>query len=351
MKKISIGIIGAGRIATGIHLPVLSALPEADVRAVCDLNNERAEGAARTFGITHTYQSYFNMLREETVDAVFVLVQPDALFRIASDCLLAGKHVFMEKPMGITLYQAKSLQRLAETQKRILHVGFNRRYIPLIVEVTRKMREMTNIKHIEGRFFKNSSPSFYGGCAGAFVCDVIHVVDLVRHLAAGSTVGSSKIIRATTMESINRETGIAEAWYSSMEFDNGATGCVRANYCTGGRVHEFELHGPGASAYINLGFGDAGCSARILHDAGQGGFSLSASELSKPEVLEFDGIALASSDRYEIYYGYHAEDQLFLHTAIENPQGTDITRAAEDYASMEAVERLLETRISRGTLC
>lgn len=351
MKKLSIGIIGAGGIATGIHLPALSALPEVDVRAVCDLINERAEGAARTFGIPHTYQSYFNMLREETLDAVFVLVQPDALFRVVSDCLLACKHVFMEKPMGIMLFQAKSLQRLAEAQKRTLHVGFNRRYIPLVMEVTRKMRELTNINHIEGRFYKNSSPSFYNGCAGAFVCDVVHVVDLVRHLAAGSAGGSPKIIRAATLETVSRDTGIAGAWYSSMEFDNGVTGCVRANYGTGGRVHEFELHGPGASAYINLGFGGAACSAKILYDTAQGGFSLSASGVSEPEVLEFDGTTLAGSDRYEVYYGYTAEDRLFIQTVLENPLDMDIARAAEDCATMEAIERLLDARVTGGNLC
>jgi len=46
------------------------------------------------------------MMRDMPLDAVFVLVQPDVLFRVASDSLLAGKHVFMEKPMGITLFQA-----------------------------------------------------------------------------------------------------------------------------------------------------------------------------------------------------------------------------------------------------
>jgi predicted dehydrogenase len=351
MAKLKIGVIGAGGIANGIHLPVLVTLPDAELCAVCDLIAERAEGAAKTFGIPRTYVSYHDMLKSEKLDAVFVLVPPDGLFRVASDCLLAGKHVFMEKPMGITLFQANTLRELAATQKRILHVGFNRRYIPLVREITRKFLELAPLTHVEGRFYKNSSPSFYNGCASSFVCDVIHVIDLVRHLAAGGSGKYSRAVQATTLESVNPQTKIAEAWYSSMRFENGVTSSVRANYRTGGRVHQFELHGSGASAFIDLGFGGAGCSGKILHSAGPGGHSLSAAGADKQETIEFDGLRLAGSDKYEIYYGYGEEDRLFIRTALDNPGGTDPSRTAEDYASMELVEQLLNARVRDGNVC
>ena len=72
------------------------------------------------------------MLKQEKLDAVFVLTQPDMLFRPARDCLQAGLPVYMEKPMGITLFQANTLRRLADEKDRLLHVGFNRRTIPLV---------------------------------------------------------------------------------------------------------------------------------------------------------------------------------------------------------------------------
>lgn len=49
-----------------------------------------------------------------------------------------------------------------------------------------------------------------------------------------------------------------------IRFDNDITGIVKANYQTGGRVHTFEIHGPEAGTYINLGFGKAACEASIL---------------------------------------------------------------------------------------
>jgi predicted dehydrogenase len=287
------------------------------------------------------------MLSREELDAVFVLVPPDGLFRAAADCLLAGKHVFMEKPMGISLFQAARLRDLAESQKRILHVGFNRRFIPLVKEVTREFLKRAPLTHVEGRFYKNSGASFYGGCAGSFVCDVIHVIDLVRRLAAGGPGKYAALKEAATLERMDPKAGIPDAWYSSMAFENGVTAGIRANYSTGGRVHQFELHGPGASAFIDLGFGGAGASGRILCSAGQGSHSISAAGADRQEILEFDGIKLAGSEKYEVYYGYREEDALFVQTVLGNPGGGDPARTAEDYSSMELAEQLLKARVNK----
>jgi predicted dehydrogenase len=299
------------------------------------------------------------MLHSIDLDAVFVLTQPDMLFRAAADSLLAGKHVFMEKPMGITAYQAKTLRDLSLSQNRTLHVGYNRRFIPLVKEIFRCMGELTRITHVEGRFYKNSSPAFYSGCAGAFICDVIHVIDLLRHVAAGCGVGRSGgnkdavgrdfspvLVRSSTLEITNPETKLAEAWYSTMEFDNGVSGLIRADYNTGGRVHQFELHGPNTSAFIDLGFGGAACSGRILKSRGTGKQSLSSGGTGEQEILEFDGIAMAGSTDYEVYYGYYEEDKRFLFSVLEHPLGADPERTIEDWATMELAEKLLEARIS-----
>jgi hypothetical protein len=63
------------------------------------------------------------------------------------------------------------------------------------------------------------------------------------------------------------------------------------------------------------------------------------------KITEFDGLALAGSDRFEIYYGYQAEDRHFIQTVLENPADADGARTARDCASMELAEHLLEARI------
>jgi signal transduction histidine kinase len=59
----------------------------------------------------------YEMLEKEQLDCVFVLVEPDRLFRAASDCLNAGVPVLMEKPAGISSHQTNSLARLEEMRK------------------------------------------------------------------------------------------------------------------------------------------------------------------------------------------------------------------------------------------
>jgi hypothetical protein len=147
------------------------------------------------------------------------------------------------------------------------------------------------------------------------------------------------------MEVVNPNTQIAEAWYSTILFDNGVSGLIRSNYSTGGRVCLAELHGKGASAYIDLGFGSINCRGKILHSNGttQGGMKNFG---SGQEIIEFDGISLAGSDRFEIFYGYEAEDRCFVQTLLENPPDADAARTAQDCASMELAEQLLEARIT-----
>jgi len=338
VSRTRIGIIGVGGLATGIHLPVLSSFPEAQLCAVCDWKPERAEKARRRFPQSRCYVSYHEMLEKEELDAVFVLVQPDMLFRLAMDCISAGLHVFMEKPMGITLFQADSLRKLADSKKRHLWVGYNRRTIPLVVEMVNRMHCLTTVNHVEGTFYKNSSAAFYDGCAGAFVCDTVHVIDLVRHIAGGSPQ------KATMLETTDTDSGLARAWYGAVTFDNGVTGTINANYASGGRVHTFGIHGPGASAYIDLGFGDAGCSSRILR-SGSGTHSLSAAGGGDMVTETFDGIAVANSSDYAHYYGYAEEVRQFLERVRSKPFAGDPGRTEADYQTMKLVQMLLDARI------
>jgi predicted dehydrogenase len=336
MQPFRIGVIGAGGLANGIHLPVLSREENVTLVAVCDLHTERAVAAKENYGFAASYVSYHEMLSNETLDAVYVLTEPELLFRAARDSLQAGNAVFMEKPMGVTSFQANTLRALAHENDRLLHVGYNRRYIPVVVEALRLLRKHTTLTQAEGRFYKNSSPAFYGGCATAFTCDVVHCLDLVRYAAGGAYE------KGALLESC-ADNGEPESWHGIMRFDNGVNGVVRSHYATGGRVHEFEFHGPGASAFINLGFGNEGCSATVLLGSG-GTQSLSAKGLGEMQVIELDGKVIADSERYEDYYGYRDETRLFL-AGVAAGGAFDSARADEDYASALLAEQLLEQRI------
>jgi predicted dehydrogenase len=304
-RKLKVGVIGIGGIARNVHLLSLADMHDIELVALCDIIEERASTMARQFEVEQVYTLYQEMLAKEELDAAFVLVEPANLYHVVWHCLDAGIDTFMEKPPGITLFQAESLRRKAEESGRILQVGFNRRHIPLVRHVVELVKERTKITQVEGCFFKYGSAAFDRGSLSSFESDTIHAVDLMRSIAGGTPVAAAAVAGQYDDEVIN-------AWNGVCRFDNGVTGVLKANYRTGGRVHKFEVHGPGVSAYIDLGFGQASCSARVLVHEGKPQYSLAARGAEQGGILELDGLELAGSSAFYRYYGYYYEDRHFV---------------------------------------
>ncbi|MCK5802253.1 MAG: Gfo/Idh/MocA family oxidoreductase [Lentisphaeria bacterium] len=303
--KVKVGVIGAGGMCNSVHMPSMKEMDDVEVVALCDLVEEKLQRTAEKFGIQKTYTSYHEMLKAEEIDAILCLVEPSNHFHVVMACLNAGKDVFMEKPPGITLFQCESMMRKAEEVDKILMVGFNRRYIPVVRAVKKAFLEITHVTQAEGCFYKYGTGAFDRGGLPAFESDTIHAVDLVR-----SFVGATPVEAHTFVSAV--EEPVSNAWNSISRFDNGAIGLIKANYRTGGRVHRFEIHGPRASAYINLGMGGTQCEAVLLRHSGGQQYSLSAGAAGGDSDSYFNGAELAGSDQFYHFYGFFAEDRHFI---------------------------------------
>ena len=334
-ESVRVAVIGAGGIARSAHLPSLAEMADVEVMAVCDVIEPRAREAADGLGGADVHTLYKEMLAAEAerIDAAFVLVEPSNLFDVAWHCLDAGLPVFMEKPPGLNRFQCESLARKSAESGRILQVGFNRRHIPLVRHVKELMDAHTTINQVEGCFFKYGSAAFDHGGVPAFESDVIHAVDLVRWLAGGRAVAAATVAGSSDEPVQNR-------WASVFRFDNDVTGIIKGNYRTGGRVHRFEIHGAGLSAYINLGFGTAACEATILAHKGEVSYSLAARGAEAKEIETIDGIELAGGGAFHRYYGFYFEDRHFIecvrggvqpetsiHDAVESMKLAEMIRA------------------------
>ena len=335
-KAINVGVVGAGCIANSVHFPSLKEIDGVDLCAVCDVRAQRAEEAAKKYGFKNYYSNHLEMLGEEKLDCVFLLVQPDQTFRLACDALNMGVHTFVEKPAGLTSFQTESLERLSKQTNRILQVGMNRRFIPLIQVVLSKMREITPITQIEGCFVKHGDASFFDGCGSAYICDTIHAIDLLSYIAQ-----SEADTAATIISRVNSR--VDNAWNAIIRFQNGITGILKANYQTGGRVHSFEIHGPEASAYIDIGFGGESCKARILHRKGSGSYSLASAGDGGYVIEELDGMKVAGSQKYYRYYGYYSEDKAFIESVRNGTRS--ISDIEDSVKSMRLAELLLAKAI------
>jgi len=128
-RSVKIGFVGCGAHATRSIYPCLRHAP-VDLVAVCDLVEERAEATARAFGGKRWYTDYRVMLENEELDALFVVVGPDAHPPITIDAMKHGLHVFVEKPPCRTIAQAEEMVEVSKSTGRFLMVAFKKRFCP-----------------------------------------------------------------------------------------------------------------------------------------------------------------------------------------------------------------------------
>ncbi len=336
-KKLKVGVIGAGGICKNVHMPSLSEIENCEVVAICDNHEEKARAMADKYGIPKIYTHHHEMLESEEMDAVFVLVQPDKTYRVAYDCMKAGFHVMMEKPAGINSYQAHSLERVSAETGKTAGVAMNRRHIPLLQEVLKRLRAVTDIVQVDGRFMKTSDISKGWHYASAYNCDIIHALDAVRYIA-----GAEPKYAATVVGRYNSP--VDNAWNSVIMFENGVTGTLRSNYQAASRVHDFEIHGLKASAFINLGFAGREESATIIYGDGASIYSAAAAGVNKTQVETLLAKEVAGEDKFYQYYGYKSEDVDFVNAILEGRQ--PLCTIADAAKSMDMMEMLLRERIN-----
>jgi len=330
-KPINVALIGAGGIARNVHLPSLTEMDDVKIVAICDLVEKRAAERAEQYGIPSVYTVYWEMLEKEDIDAVFCLVEPANLFHVVHNSLARGCDVFMEKPPGLTLYQTRSLARKADEAGRILHVGFNRRYIPLVKHVLGMFADANaQINHVDAAFVKCGNAAFDRGSLPAFESDTVHGIDLVRAIAGGVPTKAALIAGTSAGDPFDNR------WSGICEFDTGVSGTIKANYRTGGRVHYAEIHAPGMSAYIDMGFGPPACRARVLVHKGAECYSLASAGAANEGIIELDGLDIAGSPDFHRYYGYFSEDREFIDCVRSREQPE--TNIHDAVKTMELIE-------------
>lgn len=129
MRKLKIGIIGSGGIATGCHLPGYASIPDlCEVVAVCDINPEVAQKAAERFNVPCTYTDYRRLLDDREIDAVSVTTPNAYHLKPTVEALEAGKHVLCEKPLAMNGDEARAMCRAAQKAGKILQVALQMRF-------------------------------------------------------------------------------------------------------------------------------------------------------------------------------------------------------------------------------
>ena len=136
-EVIGIGIIGAGGIARGVHIPGYQKLANAQVLAVSDPVQVSREGAAQQFNIADAYEDFREMLKRDDIHAVSVTT-PNFLHAEATIAALeAGKHVLCEKPLAMNAQEGDAMVEASKRTGRKLMCGFHYRFTPEVQALKR----------------------------------------------------------------------------------------------------------------------------------------------------------------------------------------------------------------------
>jgi predicted dehydrogenase/nucleoside-diphosphate-sugar epimerase len=140
-KRWKVGLLGAGYIIEA-HAKSLNHLHNVEISAVCDQTLERAEQASATFGIPAVYTSLDEMLKSD-IEAVHVLLPPNLHFDATRQIIESGRHVFLEKPMGISASECQTLMELANKHGVKLGVNHNFLFLPSYQKLRQDVKDGT----------------------------------------------------------------------------------------------------------------------------------------------------------------------------------------------------------------
>jgi UDP-N-acetylglucosamine 3-dehydrogenase len=181
MRKLGLAVVGTGQWGKN-HVRVYKELPSAELIAVCDVNQERAQAMAKQYGVK-AYSDTAEMLKDKQIEAVNVCTWSTILAQEAMKALNAGKHVLVEKPMATNPDQAKKLVQTAEENGLHLTVGFLMRFIPGLQQI-RQSVENKKIGELVCATAKRVSqwPERIGDI-GVVKDTAIHDIDVMRFIS------------------------------------------------------------------------------------------------------------------------------------------------------------------------
>lgn len=235
-RRLRIAVIGCGKVSQNVHLPALAKSSRCQLVAVCD--SSRAVGAAvgERYSIDRVYEEVDAVLADGTVDAVLIAVGDPFHVQVVTEALEAGKHVLVEKPLGMSAAECRPLRELLARSGLQLQVGVMKRHDPGIEYARQAVRELIG-PVISFGFWYRASADDYVDEASVFLPVVrdpeyqrptyklekqpyylathgAHLFDMVRFV-----VGEPQTVQAVL--GVN---GATYSWLGLLRLDGGAVG-------------------------------------------------------------------------------------------------------------------------------
>jgi scyllo-inositol 2-dehydrogenase (NAD+) len=143
MKPIEVAVIGTGWCG-GIRAETLAAHPLVKALHLAETNAVRLSELSKKTKARSAVSDYKELLKKSEIEAVYISATPETThYPMARDCLAAGKHVFLEKPIAMTLEEADELIELKNRKKLKFSIGYSQRFNPKFAYVRQCIRDGT----------------------------------------------------------------------------------------------------------------------------------------------------------------------------------------------------------------
>ncbi len=250
MKKLTVGLIGAGRIGRVHAGNLCHRIPEAKLLAVADVYAPAAQSLAADMDIPTAYHDYRRILDDPEIEAVIICSSTDTHAQIIIEAATAGKHIFCEKPIALDLEQIDRALAAVEQAGVTLQIGFNRRFDPNFGRAREVVASgrigQPHLLRITSRDPQPPPIEYVRRSGGIFLDMTIHDFDMARFLI-GEEVRELYAVGEVLVDPAIGEAGDVDTAVVTLRFAGGAIGTIdnsrRAVYGYDQRVEVFGSEG------------------------------------------------------------------------------------------------------------
>lgn len=224
-KTINLGLIGAGVFARNTMLPVMRDSGLYHFRGLATTGGVATAQANEVFPFEYTTNDYRKLLEDPEIDLIAISTQHNSHAKFIVEALKAGKNVYVEKPVCLTMEELEEIEEAYRNTEGELFVGLNRRHAPLIKEIRKELQTdkipavydyIANAGYIPPDHWTQDE----GKGGGRIIGEAVHFIDTIQYLD-GSRLTDLKVSFVNNPAYPKKDNAVI-----TLHFESGAVGTV-----------------------------------------------------------------------------------------------------------------------------
>jgi len=224
-KALRMGMIGVG-LQGDKQVECLQSLPNADVVAVADINEERAKEVAERRGIAQAYADYHEMLAKADLDAVSVVLPDHAHLEPGLAVIESGRHLLMEKPLAVKVEDGEAIVKAAQDKGVKMMVNFSNRF-QIAMQQTRESFRQGELGDPVYAYLRLNNTLYVPTKMLSWAAHtrlpfwlISHLMDRIRWIWGSDPKRAYGVQRSVVLKAMGIDT--PDVYHGTVEFDNGA---------------------------------------------------------------------------------------------------------------------------------